>query len=98
MTIPRIYADFNKLDQDRNAILVCMGTWRDLEEQGVQFSRGMKVILSQPDDIDETGQPDFLETPAVIDYDQEHQYWIGRFNWDELEYRSVKEKRGSDAT
>ncbi|QDT90298.1 hypothetical protein [Gimesia algae] len=98
MTIPRIYADFNKLDRDRNAILLCAGTWKDLEEQGVQFSRGMKVILSQPDDVDGAGQPDFLETPAVIDYDEEHQYWVGRFDWNELEYRSVKEKRGADAT
>lgn len=97
MTVPRLYADFNKLNQDRNAILVCVGTWKDLEEQGLQFVRGMKVILSQPDGIDETGKPDFLETPAVIDYSQEHQYWIGRFDWNELEYRSVKEKRLRDS-
>ena len=71
MAIPRIYADFNKLDRDRNAILVCAGTWRDLEEQELAFSCGMKVTLSQPDDIDEAGNQDFLETPAVIDYDQE---------------------------
>ncbi len=90
---PRIYADFNKLDKDRNAILVCLGTKNDLEEQDLKLVKGLEVTLYQPDDVDEEGNPDCLEVDAVIEYDSTNNFWIGVFEWEEMDYRSSNNKK-----
>ncbi|WP_339733079.1 hypothetical protein [uncultured Gimesia sp.] len=87
---PRLYADFNKLDQNRSAILTCLGTKKDLQELQLKLAPGLEVVLYMPDDVDETGTPDCLEVEAVIEYDRVHDEWIGVFEWDELCYRSEK--------
>ena len=87
---PRIYADFNKLDKDRNAILVCFGTKKDLDEQNLKLVQGLEVTLYQTDDLDEEGNPDCLEVDAVIEYDCINNFWIGVFEWEELDYRSIR--------
>lgn len=87
---PRLYADFNKLDQNRNAILSCQGTRKDLEYLKTKLTPGLKVVLYMPDDIDELGAPDCLEVEAVVEYDPSQNEWIGIFEWDELCYRSEK--------
>ena len=90
---PRIYADFNKLDKDRNAILVCYGTNKDLDEQKLKLVKGLEVILYMPDDADEEGNADGLEVDAVIEYDSINNFWIGVFEWEELDYRSIRNKK-----
>ena len=88
----RIYADFNKLDQNRNAILVCKGTMDDLQQQRIELVEDMEVTLYMPDDVDAEGQPDCLEVNAIVKYDNEHGYWVGEFQWDELGYKSEKKR------
>jgi len=90
---PRIYADFNKLDAKRRAILTCYGTARDLTALGIRFYDGMEVTLYMPDDVDQNGAPDSLEVDAVIEFDNENQYWVGSFSWNDLDYRSRKIKK-----
>ncbi len=94
---PRIYADFNKLDARRGSrrgvILTCQGTAHDLDAHGLTLQEGMEVILYMPDDVDEYGAPDNLEVDAVVEFDKVLGYWVGSFQWDELDYRSEKRKR-----
>ena len=90
---PRIYADFNKLDKDRNAILVCLGTKNDLEEQNLKLVKGLEVMLYQPDGVDEDGNTDCLEVDAVIEYDSINNYWIGVFEFEELDYQSIRNQK-----
>jgi hypothetical protein len=89
---PRIYADFNKLDENRSAILVCLGTKIDLDKLGLTLQEGMEVTLYQPDEVDENGLPDDLEVDAVIAFHKELKCWVGRFIWEDLSYRSEKGK------
>lgn len=91
-TKQRIYADFNKLDRNRCAILTCMGTQRDLELQGLPLSQGLEARLYMPDDEDENGELDSLEVDAVIQRSEELDCWVGVFEWDELKYRSRMNK------
>jgi hypothetical protein len=90
---PRIYADFNKLDEKRRAILTCYDTARDLAALGMSFYEGMEATLYMTDDVDESGAPDCLEVDATIEFDGVHKHWVGTFNWDDLEYRSKKMKK-----
>lgn len=90
---PRIYADFNKLDEDRSAILACRGTIEDLAALNLELNEGMRVVLYMPDDLDERGSLDFLEVDAVIEFNQALNCWVGAFVWDELEYRSKSGRR-----
>jgi len=79
MDPPRIYADFQKLDDERRTILVCRGTAQDLEEQRVTLVEGMRVMLYS-DDADDAGRPDDLEVDATIEFDRVDSVWVARFD------------------
>jgi hypothetical protein len=87
---PRIYADFNKLDENHSAILVCLGTRIDLDKLGLTLHEGMEVTLYQPDEVDENGLPDDLEVDAVVSFHEKLKCWVGKFKREELSYRSEK--------
>ena len=54
---PRVYADFQDLD-DRNRLrLTCAGTARDLERLGLSLREGL-VLTLYTDDEDESSRPD----------------------------------------
>lgn len=89
---PRIYADFNKLDRNRSAILTCIGTRRDIDKQGLILAPGLEVRLYMPDDLDEAGNLDSLEVDAVIQFSDELNCWVGSFEWAQLNYRSERDK------
>lgn len=90
---PRIYADFNKRDENGSAILVCRGTFADLQSQGLTLADGMEVTLYMPDDVDSEGQPDSLKVDAIVRHNRELGCWVGEFVDADLGYRSQKERK-----
>lgn len=88
---PRIYADFNKLDEKKRVILTCIRTKQDIARLGISFVDGMSVILYMPD-CDENGISDPLEVDAVIRHDDNNDWWVGEFLWDELDHVSRKKR------
>jgi hypothetical protein len=68
MCIPRVYADFQNLDDLNRLRLTCAGTLRDLERQGVALCEGLALTL-YTDDEDDQGQPDELRAEGVVQYE-----------------------------
>jgi hypothetical protein len=75
MTPPRVYADFQNLDDENRLRLTCAGTRRDLEHQGIELRQGMALVLYS-DDASDDGEPDALVTEGVVQYN-EVEKWLG---------------------
>src|SRR5438445_8803856 len=75
MGIPKVYADFQNLDDLNRLRLTAAGTLRDLERQGIQLHEGLLLTLYTNDE-DDQGQPDELRVEGVAYYDAEGQCWV----------------------
>jgi hypothetical protein len=93
MTTPRIYADFQNLDDDNRLRLTCAGTRRDLQRLGIELKEGMAVTLYS-DDANDQGQPDELLAEGVVHYNQAEKCWVAAIDWQAL--RHASDKAGSD--
>ena len=87
MITPRIYADFQNLDDENRLILTCAGTLQDLARHGIQLYDGL-VLSFHTDDADDTGQPDELWAEGVVHYDEGHQCWVAAIDWSDLRHAS----------
>ncbi len=87
MAVPRIYADFQNLDDDNRLHLNCVGTLQDLEQQGVRLTDGLVVTL-YTDDADDRGQPDEMRAEGVVHFDKAQQCWVAEIDWDRLWHAS----------
>jgi hypothetical protein len=65
MASPRVYADFQNLDDENRLRLTCAGTRRDQERQGIKLHEGMTLTL-YTDDARDDGQPDELWAEGVV--------------------------------
>jgi hypothetical protein len=93
MAAPKVYADFQNLDDANRLRLTCAGTLRDLEGQGVELREGL-VLTLYTDDADDHGQPDELRIDGVAHYDPEQRCWVAAVDWDELRHASDDATRG----
>ena len=75
MGIPRVYADFQNLDDLNRLRLTCAGTLQDLERQGIELREGL-VLTLYTDDENDQGQPDELCAEGVAHYDEGAQCWV----------------------
>ncbi len=73
---PRIYADFQKLDEQGRAILSCFGSVRDLGGQS-DLVHGLAITLYS-DDLDDDDLPDELRVDAVLEWAAVG--WVARFD------------------
>lgn len=87
MDIPKIYADFQNLDDANRLRLTCSGTVRDLESLGITLKDGL-VVTFDTDDADDQGQPDEMRAEGVVHYDEDQQCWIAEIDWDNLRHAS----------
>src|SRR6266849_7553630 len=94
MSTPRVYADFQNLDDANRLRLTCAGTLQDLQRQGVQLQEGL-VLTFYSDDADDQGQPDELRVEGVVHYDADGQCWVATVDWATL--RHASEERAADA-
>jgi hypothetical protein len=87
MASPRVYADFQNLDDDNRLRLTCAGTRRDLERQGIELREGTTLTLYS-DDANDEGQPDELLADAVVHYNQAEQCWVAAIDWQAIRHAS----------
>ena len=91
---PRIYADFQNLDDSNRLRLTCAGTTHDLERLGVQLREGLALTL-YTDDEDDAGRPDELRAEGVVHYDDEQRCWVAAIDWDALRHASEEFARAT---
>ena len=87
---PRVYADFQNLDERNCVRLTCAGTMDDLDRGGLRLHPGL-VLTLYTDDEDAAGLPDELRVEGVVHYDDEQQCWVASVDWDALRYASVED-------
>ena len=94
---PRVYADFQNLDDENRLRLTCAGTRRDLERHGIQLRDGLALIL-YTDDADEAGQPDELLAHGIVQYNESEKCWVAAIDWRAVRHASEDaEANGQDA-
>lgn len=82
MANPRIYADFQNLDDDNRVKLTCAGTQEDLTRQGIELHEGLLLTLVS-DDGDE-GYPMELQLQGSVCYNVNEKCWVAEVNWGSL--------------
>ena len=84
---PRVYADFQNLDDHNRLRLTCVGTMDDLDRMGLRLQPGL-VLTLYTDDEDAAGHPDELRVEGVVHYDGEQRCWVAAVDWDTLRHAS----------
>ena len=87
MNSPRIYADFQNLDDFNRLRLTCAGTLQELEHQGIELQEGL-VLTFYTDDEDAQGRPDELRAEGVVHYDEDGQCWVATIDWAAVRHAS----------
>ncbi len=94
MAIPKVYADFQKLDDFNRLQLTCAGTLQDLKRHGIQLQEGM-VLTFYMDDADEKGRPGEMTAGGTVHYDAAAKSWVAEIDWDAIRHES--DSRADDA-
>src|SRR5712691_8872488 len=94
MNTPRVYADFQNLDDANRLRLTCAGTLQDLQRQGVQLQEGL-ILTFYSDDADDQGQPDELRAEGVVYYDAAGQCWVATIDWTAIRHASEEGVAGA---
>jgi hypothetical protein len=97
MPVPKLYADFQNLDDNNRIRLTCAGTLADLSRQQIELAEGMAVTL-YTDDADDAGQPDEMLADGVVRYHGEEKCWVAEVDWSALRHRSDETKAGTNGS
>ena len=89
---PRVYADFQNLDDSNRLRLTCAGTSKDLEQSGIHLRPGL-VLTFYTDDEDDDGAPDELRVEGVVHYDDNEKCWVATVDWGTLWHASHEAER-----
>lgn len=92
MAFPRVYADFQNLDDANRLLLTCRGTWEDLKRLGIELRDGL-VLTFYTDDADERGQPDEMRIEGTVHYVPEQQHWVASVDWSRVRHASEEKAR-----
>jgi hypothetical protein len=87
MATPRIYADFQNLDDENRLRLTSAGTRRDLERLRIELAEGM-ILTLYTDDANDQGQPDELLAEGVVHYNESEKCWVAAIDWRALRHAS----------
>src|SRR5712691_8026363 len=93
MATPRVYADFQNLDDDNRLRLTCAGTRLDLERQKIELRQGMALTL-YADDANDDGQPDELVAEGIVDYNDAEKCWVAAIDWQAIRHASEEAASG----
>ncbi len=89
---PRVYADFQNLDDSNRLRLTCAGTTADLARQDLELREGL-VLIFYMDDADDQGQPDELLAEGVVQYDEADRNWVANVDWSAVRHASQTHPR-----
>ncbi len=96
MATPRVYADFQNLDDENRLRLTCAGTRQDLERQRIELREGMALTL-YTDDATDQGQPDELFAEGIVHYHETEKCWVAAIDWNALRHASEEPAAGGAA-
>jgi hypothetical protein len=88
---PRVYADFQNLDDQNRIRLTRTGTCQDLERQEIQLREGL-VLTLYTDDANDEGSPDELLAEGVVHLSDEEDCWVATIDWTALRHASEETK------
>jgi hypothetical protein len=88
---PRVYADFQNLDDENRLRLTCAGTRRDLERQALELREGM-VLTLYTDDATDDGESDELLADGVVHFNQPENCWVAAIDWQAIRHASAEGK------
>jgi hypothetical protein len=87
MLKPKIYADFQNLDDSNRLRLTCAGTRQDLAREGIELREGLTLTFYM-DDADDRGSPDELRVDGVVHYDECESIWVASVDWSTVRHAS----------
>jgi hypothetical protein len=87
MAVPRVYADFQNLDDANRLRLTCIGTQRDLDRQGIELREGL-VLTLYTDDADDRGQPDEMRVEGIVQFHEGQHCWVAAIDWGSIRHAS----------
>jgi hypothetical protein len=87
MSTPRIYADFNNLDDLNRLRLTCAGTAADLSRYGIELREGLTLTFYM-DDAGDEGEPDELLVEGVVHHDAVEKVWVASVDWSAVRHAS----------
>jgi hypothetical protein len=93
MNAPRIYADFQNLDDHNRLKLTCAGTFQDLQKHGIELGEGLRLTF-YTGDADDYGRPDELRVEGVVHYDNAAQCCVAAVDWERLWHASQEHTPG----
>lgn len=93
MATPKIYADFQNLDDANRLRLTCAGTFADLMRHNIQLHDGLELTF-YTDDADDDGQPNELRADGVVHFDSNAKCWVAAIDWAAVHHASDEEPRG----
>ena len=96
MAPPRVYADFQNIDEANRLRLTCAGTQQDLAHHGIQLHEGL-VLTFYSDDADDHGQSDELRVEGVVHYDPDGHCWVATIDWAAMHHASEEGVTGDKA-
>ncbi|MFI5455472.1 MAG: hypothetical protein ACHRXM_08470 [Isosphaerales bacterium] len=96
MSKPKVYADFQNLDDSNRLRLTCAGTIEDLARHRIELREGL-VLTFYMDDADDQGEPDELRTEGVVHYDECECSWVASVDWSAIRHTSDEGKSITDA-
>jgi hypothetical protein len=90
MAAPKVYADFQNLDDLNRPRLTCAGTHEDLARQGIQLREGLALTLYM-DDADDQGRPDELRAEGIVHFNETERCWVAAIDWSAIRHASEEE-------
>lgn len=98
MATPKVYADFQNLDDANRLRLTSAGTQADLARQRIALRDGL-VLTFYTDDADVAGRPDELRIDGRVHYDSDCRVWVATVDWSALRHASdeVGDRANADA-
>ncbi len=97
MATPRVYADFQNLDDENRLRLTCAGTRRDLERQGIELRDGMTLTF-YTDDANDEGQSDELQAEGVVQFNEAENCWVAAIDWHAIRHASEQPPRSAQVS
>jgi hypothetical protein len=96
MALPRVYADFQNLDDKNRLRLTCAGTRQDLERLGLELCDGM-ILTLYTDDANDGGKPDELLAEGTVHYNDAEKCWVAAIDWSAIRHASEQAAAGGAA-